>query len=51
MTSSVTASEEKKAEEGTMMPPPEPKSNLAAVADPPEAQTLTPAMTERVSTS
>jgi hypothetical protein len=37
----VAASEGKKVDEGTTMSPP--KSNLAAVADPLENQTLTPA--------
>jgi hypothetical protein len=48
MTSSAATSDEKKTEEGTVMSPPEPESNPAAVADPPKAQTLTPATTERV---
>jgi hypothetical protein len=49
MTSGVATSEEKKTEEGTVMSLPEPEYNPVAVADPPEAQTLTPATTERVS--
>jgi hypothetical protein len=49
MMSSVATSEEKKTEEGTRMSPPEPESNPVAGADRPEAQTLTPAMTKRVS--
>jgi hypothetical protein len=46
MTSSVAVSEGKKAEEGTMVSPPEPEFNLVAVTDPPEAQTPTPATTK-----
>jgi hypothetical protein len=42
VTSSVAASEGKKTEEGTMISTPEAPSNLVAVADPAEAQTLTP---------
>jgi hypothetical protein len=48
MTSSVATSEEKKTEEGNMISPAEPESNPVAVADPSEAQTVTPAMTERI---
>jgi hypothetical protein len=46
MTSSVAASEGKKTDEGTIMSLPGPESNMVAVADPPEAETLTPATTE-----
>jgi hypothetical protein len=49
MTSSVATSEEKKTDEGTVMSPSEAELNPATVADPPEAQTPTPAMTERIS--
>jgi hypothetical protein len=49
MTSSVATSEGKKTEEGRMRSPPEPEYNPLAIADPPEAQTLSAAMTERVS--
>jgi hypothetical protein len=49
VTSSVTDSEGKKTEEGRMMLQSEPQSefNLVAIADPPEAQTLTPVATEQ----
>jgi hypothetical protein len=46
---SVADSEGKKTDEGTMMPPPEPKRNPMAVADPPEAETSTAATTKRES--
>jgi hypothetical protein len=46
VTRSAAASEGKKTDEGTMMWPPEAKSNPLVVADPPEAQTLTPATTK-----
>jgi hypothetical protein len=46
VTSSVAASEGKKTEEGMTMSTPEPPSNSVAVADQPEVQNLTPAMTE-----
>jgi hypothetical protein len=39
----------KKSDEGTMMLPPTPKFNPAAVADSPQAQTLTPATTKKAS--
>jgi hypothetical protein len=42
VTYSVAASEGKKTEEGTTISTSEPPSNSVAVADPPEAQTLTP---------
>jgi hypothetical protein len=45
--SSAAVSEGKETDEGTMMWPPEAKPNRSAVADPPEAQTLTPAMTKQ----
>jgi hypothetical protein len=46
MTSCVAVSEGKNAEEGTMISVPETESNPVAVADPSEAQTLTPVTTE-----
>jgi hypothetical protein len=49
VTYSIAASEGKKTEEGMMMSTPEPPSNSVAVADPTEAQNLTPAMTEEAS--
>jgi hypothetical protein len=42
MTPSAAASEGKKIDEGTMMSLPEHESNLVVVADPPDAQALTP---------
>jgi hypothetical protein len=47
--SNVAASEGKKTGEGTMMSAPEPAGNPVTVADPPEAQTKTPATTQVVS--
>jgi hypothetical protein len=49
VTRSVADSEGKKTDDGTMTQPPEPKPNPMAVADPPEAQTSTPATTKRAS--
>jgi hypothetical protein len=49
VTFSVAASEGKKTHDRTMMWPAERKSNAAAVADPPEAQTSTPATTNQLS--
>jgi hypothetical protein len=46
VTRSAAASEGKKTDEGTMMWPPEAKSNPSVVADPPQAQILTPAATK-----
>jgi hypothetical protein len=45
VTRSGTVSEGKKTDEETMMWPPEAKLNLLVFADPPGAQTLTPATT------
>jgi hypothetical protein len=42
VTSSIATGEGKKTEQGTKISTPEPLSNSVAVADPPEAQTLTP---------
>jgi hypothetical protein len=49
VTHSATAGEGKKIGEGTMIPPPEPNfiSDPVAVADPREAQSLTPVTTKR----
>jgi hypothetical protein len=47
VTSSVAASEEKKTDEGAMIVSLAPKCSPAAVADPPEMRTLTPARTKR----
>jgi hypothetical protein len=49
VTFSATASEGKKTDEGTMISPSEPQYNSVVVADPPEAQTATPAATEQTS--
>jgi hypothetical protein len=51
VTHSATAGEGKKTDEGTMIPPPEPNfiSDPVAVADPREAQSLTPATIKKAS--
>jgi hypothetical protein len=49
VTHSVADSEGKRRDEGTMIQPPEPKPNRVIVADPPEAQTSTPATTKLAS--
>jgi hypothetical protein len=51
MTPSIAASDRKKTEDGTMMPPPKAESNPMTVADRPKAQTLTTATTEGLQTS
>jgi hypothetical protein len=47
VTRSAAASQGKKTDEATMMWPPEAIPNPLVVADPPEAQTLTPATTKQ----
>jgi hypothetical protein len=49
VTASVTASEGKKTDEGTMMLPSTAEYNPATVAESPETQTLTPATTKEAS--
>jgi hypothetical protein len=49
VTHPVVVSEGKRTEEGTMMWPREPRSNLKTIADPLDAQTSTSAATEEAS--
>jgi hypothetical protein len=51
VTRSAGASDGKKTDEGTTTWPPEAKPNPLVVADPPKAQILTPATTNRLCTS